>query len=322
MSPRVSVILSCFNCETYIAEAIDSVLSQTYQDYEIIVINDGSTDKSGEIIEYYANKHQKKIRYIVQENQGQEAALNHGFSLAQGEYLAFIDSDDIWYPDKLVKQVNILSNDPGKRVGLVYTYIDHLNADPTRRSRNAVTIGVRGQAFKGLFTGAFATMSSIIVPRYVFVKVGGFNPRFSFCCDYDLMLRIAAAGYDFEYIPEVLTTRRIHSGNKTRSQMLSNINNREMLLEIAGQYAEKIREYNVDVDYRMALLDLQLAWHYFVTGNLKGVRRTLIPVLRHYPSLVLRSKRYMAYYLLSFFPASWVKRLKTIPFLAPIFKGK
>ncbi|MCK4577730.1 MAG: glycosyltransferase [Candidatus Marinimicrobia bacterium] len=320
--PKVTVILACYNEEQYIAEALDSILGQTYQDFEVIVINDGSTDKTEEIIEHYANQYPDKILYVSQQNQGQAASINHGFSLASGLYAAFIDGDDTWYPEKLEKQVKVLDDDTEKRIGLVYTYRDQPNLDTTRKRSNTVTVGVRGQVFKRLFMGAFTLNSSIMVPRHIFDKVAGYNPIYPFCPDYEFMLQIAAAGYEFDYIPEILVSRRIHPGNTSRQQLVSNRNNRQMLLDIADRYDDLITQEGVDVDYRMALLDLQLAWHYFVTGNLKQVRQTLTPVLRHYPALVLRSKRYTAYYLLSFFPASWVRRLEGVSSLAPIFKGK
>ena len=99
--PLVSVIIPVYNREKFLAEAIDSVLAQTYRPIEIIVIDDGSTDKSGEIARSYA-----ETKYIYQDNQGVSVARNIGVDAAQGEFLAFLDSDDMWLHNKLETQIN------------------------------------------------------------------------------------------------------------------------------------------------------------------------------------------------------------------------
>lgn len=100
--PRVSVIIPTYNRREYVQEAIDSALAQTFTDYEIIVIDDGSTDGTSEALQArYGNR----IHYEWQENQGESVARNRGIELARGEYIAFLDSDDLWHPEKLAKQI-------------------------------------------------------------------------------------------------------------------------------------------------------------------------------------------------------------------------
>ena len=114
--PRVSVIIPTYNCDRFLPEAIDSVLMQTYQDYEIIVIDDGSTDQTCQVLEFYQNK----IRYFYQENQGSAVARNLGIKQAQGEFIAFLDADDFWIlPEKLAEQVNCFEQQPS--LGSVHT---------------------------------------------------------------------------------------------------------------------------------------------------------------------------------------------------------
>ncbi|WP_143438568.1 glycosyltransferase family A protein, partial [Hydrocoleum sp. CS-953] len=114
-TPRVSVIIPVYNCDRYISQAIESILAQTYQSYEIIVIDDGSTDNTRLALQPYI----EKIRYVYQENQGVSAARNHGIDLARGELIAFLDADDFFLPDKLTAQVGVFDAQPN--LGIVHS---------------------------------------------------------------------------------------------------------------------------------------------------------------------------------------------------------
>ncbi|NEP81377.1 MAG: glycosyltransferase family 2 protein, partial [Okeania sp. SIO3B3] len=114
-TPRVSVIIPVYNGDRYISQAIESVLVQTYRSYEIIVIDDGSTDNTRLVLEPYI----EDIRYVYQENQGVSAARNHGIDLARGELIAFLDADDFFLPDKLTGQVGVFDAQPN--LGIVHS---------------------------------------------------------------------------------------------------------------------------------------------------------------------------------------------------------
>lgn len=120
--PKVSVVIPTYNRAKYICEAIDSVLAQTYKDHEIIVIDDGSTDNTKELL----NKYETKIKYIYQENKGISAARNAGIKVAKGEYIAFLDSDDLWLSEKLKVQVKALEEN--KEIGLVYSSMSRIDS--------------------------------------------------------------------------------------------------------------------------------------------------------------------------------------------------
>ena len=114
--PKVSVIIPAYNASDYIAAAINSVLRQTFKDYEIIVVNDGSTDNTVDVLKPFMSR----IRYIYQDNKGEKGAKNTGIKLAEGEYIALLDSDDLWMEDKLERQVPIL-DESGPEVGIIHT---------------------------------------------------------------------------------------------------------------------------------------------------------------------------------------------------------
>ena len=118
MNSLVSAIIPTYNSVNYISEAINSVLNQTYKNCEIIVVDDGSTDNTRKTVENYIRKYPHKIKYFYQENKGPSAARNKGIKEARGNYIAFLDSDDLWLPDKLEKQISLFMKD----VSLKLTY--------------------------------------------------------------------------------------------------------------------------------------------------------------------------------------------------------
>lgn len=121
--PEVSVVIPCYNAEKYLRQAIDSVFAQTYSNLELIVVNDGSTDKSGAILASYGDR----IRVIHQQNQGLSAARNVGIASALGEYVAFLDADDYWQPDKLRQQIAVMEANPN--LALCHTQFEMVEAD-------------------------------------------------------------------------------------------------------------------------------------------------------------------------------------------------
>ena len=120
--PKVSVIIPAYNCAHYICHAVDSVLAQTFPDFELVVVDDGSTDNTRELLKQYGSQ----IKYIYQQNKDMTAARNTGINHSSGEYIAFLDSDDIWLANKLERQIVLLDQAP--EVGLVYCW--HYYIDP------------------------------------------------------------------------------------------------------------------------------------------------------------------------------------------------
>ncbi|MDV2504691.1 MAG: glycosyltransferase family A protein, partial [bacterium] len=128
-SRLVSVIIPAYNCEDFLAEAIASALAQTYLPVEIIVVDDGSTDRSGDVANSFKNP---EVRYFYQPNSGAGAARNQGTNLARGSYFAFLDADDVWLPDKLTLQMAAFDDDPGLDIvfGLVSQFYDSESDEP------------------------------------------------------------------------------------------------------------------------------------------------------------------------------------------------
>jgi len=184
----VSVIIPIYNRLDYISEAIESVLSQTYNNLEIIVIDDGSTLDVKGVLESYMNK----IKYIYQSNKGLSAARNTGIKNSQGEYLAFLDDDDLFEPRKLEIQVPIVENNPN--IGFVYSdgYVfDTGNATELRLKRAVASDKSCGDFAKEFFMNTNVFISAVLIRRACFDDVGLFDENLTQNEDSDMLLRIA-----------------------------------------------------------------------------------------------------------------------------------
>ncbi len=205
----VSVVIPVYNSELYIKECINSVLSQTYENYEIIVVDDGSTDKSADIIsEFQSNK----IKLFRQKNSGVAAARNYAARVAQGMWLAFIDSDDIWYPDKLSRQLD-------KCHHLNWSHTDSYfigNVYPEHTRSTDFTAKFEGSILSDLVVENFIGTSSVVIKKEIFYEFDGFSPELKALEDWDLWLRVASK-YDICYLDEVLDGYRTQSNSISRS---------------------------------------------------------------------------------------------------------
>ncbi len=191
---KVSVIIPTYNYGKYLQESLSSVLKQTYSAFEIIIIDDGSTDNTQDFIQPYLSN--PTVKYIKTENTGVSSARNTGIKLAKSPLIAFLDADDIWHYDKLEKQLPLFKN---PMVGVVYSLKDTFNENGPRENYE------RGKLFRGnilpyLMTHNFICSSSAVVRYECLKKVGLFDSRLSQGEDMDLWLRIAAEGYEFDYV--------------------------------------------------------------------------------------------------------------------------
>ncbi|MFN6039864.1 MAG: glycosyltransferase, partial [Bacteroidota bacterium] len=214
--PEVSVILPVFNAEKYLAESIKSILNQSFTNFELIIINDGSTDKSSEIIKSFSDI---RIVYIEQLNMGLANTLNKGVSLAKGKYIARQDNDDISYPERFQKQFSYLENNA--EIALIGTRARIVNemGEPTGRNHlhptnpNVLKLDL-------LFDNPFVH-SSIFVRKDILLKVGGYYSSSDFFEDYNLWSRISYH-YKVANLPEILLDyREVNTGMSKTSDSYS-----------------------------------------------------------------------------------------------------
>lgn len=200
---RVSVVIPLYNARDVIRHTIASVLAQTWKDYEIVVVDDGSTDGSGEVVRGIGGH----IRYVRQENAGVARARNRGIAESTGAAIALLDHDDLWHPMKLEKQVQVLERQP--EVGMVITDVAHI--DREGRPMGIIGSGYNpAETFARLFVSGYVpTPSAALIRRSVLEEVGGFDESFNSAGldDHELWTRVAAY-CKIANIPEPLTYHR------------------------------------------------------------------------------------------------------------------
>ena len=209
--PIVSVIIPTYNRAHLIDKAINSVLSQTYQDYEIIVVDDASTDNTKEVVKDFTDS---RISYIFHTNNLDiSAARNSGIKASQGKYIALLDSDDEWLPEKLDKQINKFEKESLK-IGVIYTGSYYIDEKGNQIRKVHVPIK-EGYIYEDLLrAGGYLCLSSTLIKRECFKKVGLFDENLPPCEDLDMWIRIAKY-YKFSYIKDLLVATRIHNNQIT-----------------------------------------------------------------------------------------------------------
>ena len=210
--PLVSIVIPTYNRAWILEEAIESVLAQTCRDFELIVVDDGSTDDTGDILARYPG-----IIVVKQENKGVSAARNAGVSIASGKYLAFLDSDDLWLPKKLEKQIRFFRENPSTLIcqtGEIWIR-KGVRVNPGKRH-----VKPSGMIFERSLELCLVSPSAVMMSRKLFDETGGFDENLPACEDYDLWLRITHK-HPVHLIREALVIKRGgHEDQLSRSRGL------------------------------------------------------------------------------------------------------
>lgn len=214
----VSVIIPAFNSEEFISEAIESVIGQTYSSWELIVVDDGSTDRTKQIVDKYLGE-DNRIKYIYQNNSGPAAARNKGIQASCGKYIAFLDSDDIWYLDKLEKQMDFSASHQG--------YVVYGGRNYIRKEGNGFVETGQIRLFKNfdsirenfeyiLFHPNLTITSTLLFEKSLLDKTGNFDESLHICEDDNLFIRMASHS-NFHALDEPVDYRRKHDQSITGS---------------------------------------------------------------------------------------------------------
>lgn len=259
MKPLVSVIIPNYNYANYICEAVDSALNQTYENVEVIVVDDGSHDDSRELLESYGNR----ITTIFQENAGVSAARNNGVRRSTGKYVAFLDADDVWLVDKCAKQVDSFEKEDD--LGLVHVGVEEFDADGNvlKKRLDGMSGAVSHEFLLFERPVVLGGGSGLMVPREVFEEIGGFDLNLLTSADWDLFYRISRS-YNIGFVPEVLLKYRIHGSN-----MHGNIKRmeREMLYGFEKAFCESSADVQSIRRRAYGNLHKALAGSYFHAGE-------------------------------------------------------
>lgn len=272
--PFVSVVIPAYNGERYIIAAVESVLQQTYQHFEMIVVDDGSTDGTAAVLSPYCDR----IRYVQQSNQGVASARNRGLQLAQGELIAFLDQDDIWLPDKLLLQVACL--EVKSQVGMVHSGWQRVDQDGEKISNIEPWHNAPKLDLHEWLQWMPVLLSAMLFRLDWIERVGGFDSEFKQACDVDLIQRLALATCQTAWVRQVVVLYRQHSCNDSLNTLLQAkeswaVRNKFFARSDIPHHIRKMED-----QYRYHTL-VWIAWRLHLTKHFKEMKEYLEMSLRY-----------------------------------------
>ncbi len=267
-NPKISVIIPTYNRGNLIQNTINSVLNQTFTDWELLVIDDGSTDNTKEIVQEFIKK-DSRVKYFYEENSGcPSGPRNLGVENAKGEYVAFLDSDDEWFPTKLEKQLDIFTNSKNPKLGVVACYL-YIKDNKTGKIVSKRDTYYMGNILNKLLmdTSLMFTSSCIMTKLSILKEVGPFDSRFKVSEDVDMWLRISELGYEFDYVPEYLLNYLVHGSN----------------IYFGNKNFDGEKEFIVYIEKHLKLYlehdSTVLGYYYYITKQYKQSRKYLTRVI-------------------------------------------
>ena len=284
-SPVVSVLLPACNAQRYIREAIDSVLDQTFKDFELILLDDGSTDRTPVILQKYA-KADRRVRVQRGENRGISTTLNEGLAVTRGSFIARMDADDVCYPERFAKQVGFLADHPDHvLVGSRCLLIDP-GGYPICEKFDIVSD--HEQIDAALMNMSWPLVHPAVMMRAESLrKIGGYDPRYRTNQDHDLFLRLAEHGR-LANLPDVLLKYRQHL-DSVGSNVIKERPRTHILVDIVRAAHERRGIPFVEPDPSngkpLTLRELQMNWWWWAlqAGNRKTARRRAMSIIRQAP---------------------------------------
>jgi glycosyltransferase involved in cell wall biosynthesis len=309
MSHKVSIIMPVLNGQKYIGEAIGSIAAQTYRDFELIVVNDGSTDGTYDQLQQFMGRIDLKcIQHATR--QGIARSVNDGLRNASGQFIAFLDHDDLWFPGFLETQMAHLERHPD--VGMVHSDFQTVDSAGNVLEASVATCRnrkrVSGHVFPALFMDSFIVGNSVLIRKECFDRLGGFDETLRIG-DYQMWLRIAR-NYKVDYTPKVLTKYRQHQTQDSRTFSAEDVPPGLMALRsILELYPDVWRELGKRaIGRRMASLYVDMAHPSFTKGLGRDARIFLRKALHFEPT----NLRYYALYAATFLGASQTLALQRI----------
>ena len=315
--PKVSVLMSVYNGERYLREAVESILNQTFTDFEFIIVDDGSTDRTSEILKSYADP---RLITINQANKGVTQSLNKAIELARGEYIARMDADDISLPKRLQMQVEFLEKHPAT-VGLVGTSVIHFDEDgKTIMEKTLLTESSRIK--EALLSENQFCHGSVMLRRECIEKAGRYREEFKHAQDYDLWLRIAEH-YEVANLATPLYKWRFTANGISISRKIA----QDQYATLARQCAERRRSgekeplisQGVGVTHERTRVWGEkrqiLAWYHYTWGRAL-LRQEQMQEARLQLSRAINSSPFYlkawSFYLVTYLPLSWLKKMRPV----------
>lgn len=283
----VSVIIATYNRKDLLCEAIQSVLSQPYPDFELIIVDDGSSDGTQTMV---AGFNDSRIKYIYQSNQGRSHARNAGIRLAKGKYIAFLDSDDVYLPHKLFLQVEHMDKHP--QVGMIYTSAWCIN-EQGHVTKKGYTASVSGAIYKyiAFFLPVTITLPTVMVRKEIFELTGLFDENMHRFEDTDMWRRISKIT-TIHAIDNPTCLLRTHSGNHLHSQ------NPEQLISALHYYVNKVLREDESIDFTRKNQRIGGLYYYYAKALMN------VPNWKNYGAELL----HRAYHYWPWYRISWLAK--------------
>lgn len=291
--PLVSVIIPTYNNSDFIVDTINSVLVQDYNNIEIIIINDGSTDDTHKVLLPYMSD----IVYVEQKNKGPSVARNNGIKRAKGDFIAFIDSDDMWMSDKLNRQVEVFHLNPN--AAIVYSKVAEYKDDYPNNIRVRPINIESGKIFEKILLSSIIPLSSVMIKKVIFDDIGLFDEDLMTAEDTNLWLRVSMV-YTIVGIDEVLVKKRKHSRNISDMHDSIPVGTLDNLNKIVNIYPELRPGKYKPMKNAYLLRGTQLIRDYFYYGNYRQCRINSIKLLRK----GIVNFDILLYYTISLLPSS------------------
>ena len=282
--PKVSVIIPTYNREDFICETIQSVLNQTYKDFEIIVVDDGSTDNTKKRLEPFLSK----IKLIDQKNHERAISRNKGIKNSIGEYIAFLDSDDLWAKDKLEKQVEVLENK--KDTILVYSQCLRVNEkSKIIKTAKRQTQGFSEHVYEKLLFRNFIASPTPLIRRDYFDKTHGFETKYIPYEDWEFWIRFSLLG-DFYFLKSPLAYYRIHP------QQSIKLTNAKKIEEVTTSLLEdsfKLKEIKPEIIKKsLGLANLRFCYWYLLANEKEKAKEKIKKAIELYPKFMADPRWY------------------------------
>ncbi|MCP5278335.1 MAG: glycosyltransferase family 2 protein [Thiobacillus sp.] len=294
--PRFSVIIPAYNAEAFVARAIDSVLAQTWPAHEILVVDDGSVDKTAEVVAGYG----ERVRYLRQDNAGVSAARNAGARAATGDWLAFLDADDWYYPDRLKWHADWIAQDSG--LDFLTGDYDYRRPDDSRisgsmeihdsgrvllaRAAGSDKVVMEARELEPFVADHFGDTHTLSVPRAIFLELGGYPTGYRVCEDVFFLVKLCARSQRIGVVCRPMAAYVIHDASATRKDPLraqfDNLRTLRDMNQAAREYPAIVRR---GVRSRLAQGRLNLGYALAKAGRRREAIRAVLPSVWENPGM-------------------------------------
>lgn len=232
--PLVSVVIATYNMGQYLPKAVDSILQQTWNNLEVIVVDDGSTDNTPDVMQRYSND--SRVNFIRNPNQGQPKAKNCGINNTKGDFIAFCDADDFWEKNKLEIQMPLFAN---PKVGVVYSEVSFIDENNNPFTKNQHEVRHSGKITDQMLIENFVPFGTSVIRRKCIDNNGIFDEEFRMGIDWDLWLRYSL-DWEFMYAPEKTYVYRVWSGQMSNNYRGRYDHAKRILTKFANQHSQKL----------------------------------------------------------------------------------